>query len=282
MKLLITITVLFMFLPVMIYGQNSSVKIMTYNLKFDDPDDEVNNWDRRKMDVIALLNFYEPDLIGTQEGLKHQIDQIDRSLENHAYVGVGRDTGGEEGEFTAIFVDTTRFEILDNGTFWLSETPGEPSRGWDAAIKRITTYILIRDLETNNEFYLFNAHLDHIGRNSRLESVKLIWEKYEEKSGRTRVPVVIMGDLNAEPGDPPVQYLSDRLYDTYGLTENPPYGPEGTFNAFNFNEKPERRIDYIFTDDNFRVLKYAAINDFSNFRYPSDHFPVYIEVFYKE
>ena len=266
-----------MILPVMIHGQNINVKMMTYNLKFDDTGDEVNNWDRRKNEVIGLLKFYEPEIIGTQEGLKHQIDQIDRSLKNSSYVGVGRDDGEHQGEFTAIFVDTTRFSILDENTFWLSETPDEPSRGWDAAIKRINTYVLLRDLITDNEFYLFNAHLDHIGSKSRLESVKLIWEKYWEISGGDRIPAVIMGDLNAEPGDPPIQFLSERILDTYEITENPPYGPVGTFNGFDFDEKPERRIDYIFTDNNFRVLKYAAINDFSDFRYPSDHFPVYIE-----
>lgn len=258
--------------------QSQPFSVMTYNLRFDNPGDGENRWDNRKDEVNGLLGFYEPGIIGTQEALKHQLDYVDNYLQNYTYVGVARDDGAQEGEYSAIFIDTTKFMIHNEQTFWLSGTPEVPSVGWDAAIKRVCTYALLENRESGKKFYVFNAHLDHIGEESRMESVKLIRERVEEKTGSGQYPVLVMGDLNAEPGDDPIVFLNKYFNDVYKISEEPPYGPVGTFNSFDVGKPAERRIDYIFVSDQFRVNKYASISDSNHSRYPSDHFPVYAEL----
>ena len=258
--------------------KSQSLSVMTYNLRFDNPGDGENRWDNRKDEVAGLLGFYEPGIIGTQEALKHQLDFLNNYLEEYTYVGVARGDGAREGEYSAIFIDTTKFMIHDEHTFWLSETPEVPSKGWDANIKRVCTYALLENRENGRKFYVFNAHLDHQGEESRMQSVKLIREKVEEKTRSGQHPVIVMGDFNAEPGDDPILFLNEHFNDAYKISEEPPYGPAGTFNSFDVGTPAERRIDYIFVSDDFRVKKYASISDSNHSRYPSDHFPVYAEV----
>jgi len=278
LKILLSTILIFTFSSLFATMNSQHVSAMTYNLRFDNPGDGENRWDNRKDHAAGLLRFYEPGIIGTQEALKHQLDYLNNQLEEYTYVGVAREDGAREGEYSAIFIDTTRFKIDKEQTFWLSETPEIPSTGWDANIKRVCTYALLENRESGNKFYVFNAHLDHRGEESRMQSVKLIWEKVEEKTGSNKYPVIVMGDLNAEPGDDPIVFLNQHLNDAYKISEEPPYGPVGTFNSFDVEKPAERRIDYIFVSDEFSVKKYASISDSKNSRYPSDHFPVYAEL----
>ncbi|HMB98726.1 MAG TPA: endonuclease/exonuclease/phosphatase family protein [Balneolaceae bacterium] len=278
MKILLSTILIFTFSSLFATMNSQHVSAMTYNLRFDNPGDVENRWDNRKDHAAGLLRFYEPGIIGTQEALKHQLDYLNNHLEEYTYVGVAREDGAREGEYSAIFIDTTRFKIDKEQTFWLSETPEIPSTGWDANIKRVCTFALLENRESGNKFYVFNAHLDHRGEKSRMQSVKLIWKKVEERTGSSKYPVIVMGDLNAEPGDDPIAFLNQHLNDAYKISEEPPYGPVGTFNSFDVEKPAERRIDYIFVSDEFSVKKYASISDSKNSRYPSDHFPVYAEL----
>ena len=151
------------------------LRVISYNVRFNNPGDGINAWPERRDRVAALLRFHEADLIGVQEALAGQLDDLDAALPGHAWLGVGRDDGATTGEYTAIFYRTDRLELLDEGTFWLSPTPSVPgSVGWDAAITRIATWARFRDLRTGTAFVHLNTHFDHVGAEARTESARLI------------------------------------------------------------------------------------------------------------
>ena len=220
---------------------------------------------------------YSPSIIGIQEGLLNQIQYIDSSLINYDYVGVGRDDGKEKGEFCAIYFDTTRYVLLKNSTFWLSETPETISVGWDAALERICTYGLFKDRITKKEFWVFNTHFDHMGIIAREKSSGLILKRIK-KINRQSLPVILMGDFNAIPNSPPVEEILTELSDALQISTEKLHGPGGTFNGFNEDLPIEKRIDYIFTK-NLKVLSYTHVNDrLENNRHISDHLPVMIKI----
>ena len=224
-----------------------------------------------------MLFKYSPSIIGIQEGLLNQVQYIDSSLINYDYVGVGRDDGKEKGEFCAIYFDTTRYVLLKNSTFWLSETPDTISVGWDAALERICTYGLFKDRITKKEFWVFNTHFDHMGIIAREKSSGLILKRIK-KINRQSLPVILMGDFNAIPNSPPVKELITELSDALQISTEKLHGPGGTFNGFNEDLPIEKRIDYIFTK-NLKVLSYTHVNDrLENNRHISDHLPVMIKI----
>ena len=252
-----------------------TLNVLTYNIRYDTPRDSLNSWDNRKDFLISQLNFYEPDVFGTQEGMLHQLRDIDNGLDTYTFFGKGRDDGKEAGEFSAIFYNTNRIELLDARTFWLSETPEIPSKGWDAAIKRVCTYGKFRSKKDKVEFWVFNTHFDHIGQQARKESILLILQKIAEINSEA-LPVILMGDLNLQPQHESIMYLASRMEDSYTAAGKNSFGPAGTFNGFKFNEPVINRIDYIFTSKgDFSVLKNAILSDSKDCRYPSDHLPVY-------
>ncbi|MFM1879464.1 MAG: hypothetical protein RLZZ241_2330 [Bacteroidota bacterium] len=250
------------------------VRIMSYNIRFDNPADGANSWPNRKAYLIKQVAHYAPDVLGTQEGLLHQLQEMEQGLKGYRFFGVGRDNGGLEGEFSAVFYREDRLELLKQETFWLSKTPEVPSKGWDAALNRVCTYGLFRDLETGRAFYVFNTHFDHIGEQARLESVNLIIEKIKEFN-LEGYPSILTGDLNLEPDSTPIKKLSATLEDTFTHAGERIYGPIGTFNGFNCEAPQDRRIDYIFTSPgDFEVKAQATLGEVSGTGFPSDHFPV--------
>ncbi len=142
---------------------------MSYNIKYDNPSDTLNSWDNRRDQIVNLISFYEPDFLGTQEGLYHQIQFLDNHLTKMQWIGVGRADGAKEGEFSAIFYNTDRFELVANSdsTIWLSKTPDVPSKSWDAALPRILTWGKFRDRKTGNYVFVFNTHFDHRGERAQ-------------------------------------------------------------------------------------------------------------------
>ncbi len=252
------------------YGQ--SIRVMTYNIKFDDKRDSVNNWQKRKAEVIGLLNYHQPDIIGTQEGLHHQLEDIKKGSAGYDYLGAGRDDGRSKGEYCAIFYSKDRFEVVRSGTFWLSLSPDKPSKSWDAALPRICTWAQMKAIGQDSSFFIFNTHFDHVGKKAREESVRLIMNRIQEIANKA--PVVLTGDFNFTPDAPAYAKAIKMMRDTREVPGITPYGPEATFNGFNFLRQPERRIDYIFVNDRIRALTYACITDSKNMKYPSDHFPV--------
>ena len=251
--------------------------IVSYNIRYDNNWDIENSWEIRRSNIIQMLIKYSPSILGIQEGLLTQVQYIDSSLINYDYVGVGRDDGKNKGEFCAIYFDTTRYALLKNSTFWLSETPDTISVGWDAALERICTYGLFKDRITKKEFWVFNTHFDHIGIIAREKSSRLILKRIK-KINRQSLPVILMGDFNSIPNSPPVKEIITELSDALQLSTEKLHGPRGTFNGFNEDLPIEKRIDYIFTKK-LKVLSYRHINDrLENNRHISDHLPVMIKI----
>lgn len=255
---------------------NLPIKVASYNLRLDTKSDSLNAWPYRKDNVLALLNYHDLDIIGTQEGYLHQLQDL-TSKGNYAFSGKGRDDGQSAGEHSAILYRKDKFKVLKSGDFWLSETPDVPGKGWDATCcNRIASWVEFEDLRTGNTFYFFNVHFDHKGVVAREESGKLMVKKIKEIAGEK--PVICTGDFNSTPETVQIQLMSAALKDSYHHSEMAPYGPVGTFTGFKWNASLQDRIDYVFVSEAFKILKYAAITDAKNQRYPSDHLPVVVEL----
>lgn len=247
---------------------------MTYNIRLEYAGDGENQWSQRKEKLLSQVQFFEPDIMGIQEGLPQQVDYLDENLQDYSYIGVGRDDGKRKGEFSAIYYKKT-LKLHSSGTFWLSPTPDEASKGWDAALPRVCTYGLFEN-PSAQKFWVFNSHFDHRGEQARVEAMKLILSKIKELNQKN-YPVVLMGDFNVTPEEAPIQAMTAVLSDSREVAEKV-YGPDATFNAFKFDEIPQRRIDYVAVSDNIRVLKYAVLTGSYDKKYISDHFPVYCEL----
>ena len=255
----------------------AQMNVMTYNIKYANENDGENSWSFRKSHITNQLKFYEPEIFGVQEALLSQLEHFKESLQQYEYIGVGRNDGMQTGEFSAIFYKSEMFTVLEKGTFWLSETPSKPSIGWDAAYARICTYALFQKVDSEEKFWVFNTHFDHVGETARQNSAALILKKIKELN-KEDYPVILTGDLNLEPDSEPVKLITKTFSDSRGLAENVTFGPEGTFNNFQFQEPVTRRIDYVFTSPEIEVLKYAVLTDSKDLRYPSDHFPVFVRL----
>ncbi|MFL3014851.1 MAG: endonuclease/exonuclease/phosphatase family protein [Candidatus Neomarinimicrobiota bacterium] len=251
--------------------------IMSYNIRYDNSLDDLNNWEIRKDKVLEIFTDYDPGIIGIQEGLINQVQYIDSSLMNYDYFGVGRDDGKSKGEFCSIFYDRNRYILNDHSTFWLSETPDHVSVGWDAALERICTYGLFKDTEYGDSFWVFNTHFDHMGLVAREKSSELILDKID-KVNHENLPIILMGDFNSMPKSQPIKKVKSKLFDGLDISLKELNGPIGTYNAFNTDLPIEKRIDYIFVND-FKVDVYTHINDrLNDNRHISDHLPVLIKV----
>lgn len=270
--------ILFTLVPVLyniVQGQAAS--IMTFNIKYDNPDDGDNAWDQRKLSLVQLIGSYQPDMLGIQEGLFHQVEFIKQHNSKFVYIGVGRDDGKKKGEYAAVFYDSTKFDLLSHKTFWLSDSPDKVSVGWDAAMERICTYGMFRFKPGNDTLHVFNAHFDHMGSEARTKSAELIVRKISEY-GLQDARIVVMGDFNAVPGSDPINILQHELDNGFDASEIEFQGPLGTYNAFDSNQPLTESIDHIFTK-HLEVLIYRHVDDRrENGLFISDHFPVFIEV----
>ena len=250
--------------------------VMTYNIKYDNPRDSVNNWDNRKDEVVLLMKHYRPQIFGVQEALLHQLIDLDEGLLNYSRIGVGRDDGKEKGEFSAIYYNSELLSVMRQSTFWLSDTSDEVSMGWDASYKRVCSYGLFKNKMSKQEFLVFNVHYDHKGELAREKSSELILERIK-KINKNNYPVILMGDFNAQADDVPIKTITKAFDDGSKLARNGIYGPVGTFTGFEIDIIPEKRIDFIFVKG-FKVDKYSHIDDRKmDNNYLSDHLPVFIE-----
>lgn len=255
--------------------------IGTYNLRNDNSGDVGNLWAQRSPIVANLLRFHQFDIFGIQEGFKNQVDDINAALPEYAHYGKGRDDGKEGGEHSSIFYRKDKFKLLKKGDFWLSETPDKPGLGWDATCcNRICTWIYLQDLRSGKKFYYFNAHFDHQGKIARVESSKLVLSKIKEIAGNE--PAVFTGDLNG--GHDSEWYLtlakSGLLTDTYTQVEYP-YANNSSFNSFGKDIDGEGIIDHVFVTKDFKASRWGILTDTYHGKYPSDHFPVLVEVILK-
>ena len=257
------------------------LKVMTYNIRLSLESDNENSWDNRKGDALALMSYYHPDFFGVQEAVPQQMVDLKTSLKDYNYVGVGRDDGKNQGEYSAIFYDKNKLEVVKSGTFWLSETPEKPSKGWDAAYNRVCTYALFKIKKSGKKFMAMNVHFDHIGDLARVNSSKLILEKIKELNPQN-LPLTLTGDFNLTDDTEPIRIVSKSLDNVYYNSKKPHYGPIGTFTAFDVNTVPKDRIDYIFVKG-FEAESNRTINDRrENLLYTSDHFPILAEISFKK
>jgi len=275
MKHLLLYTLIFLSTVTSMQGFGQ-LNVVTYNIRNNNPGDGEHAWPNRSADVINLLKFHKADVFCLQEAVHEQVQEINNAFDNFSYVGVGRDDGIQKGEYSPVFYNTRRFKDLDQGHFWLSESPDIPALGWDAACIRICSWIVLKEISSGTQFMVFNTHFDHVGVLARKNAADLILKKIELLSKDK--PVILCGDFNLPPESEPLQKLASALNDSYTSTELPPHGARGTWSGFTNKEKPGARIDYIFVSEDIRVLRYAALTDSRDGNYFSDHLPVLIEV----
>lgn len=253
----------------------AELRVATFNIRYP-ADPAPNDWDSRLPRIIECIERQDLDLIGTQEGLYHQVKDLDRELADMEWIGLGRE-GGSRGEFMAVYYRTARLEPLEFDHFWLSDTPDViGSTTWGNAVRRMVTWVRFRDLETDRQFYFFNTHFDHEVQGSREKSAALLLERV--RSREKALPVIVAGDFNAVAGENPVHALlagSAELSDTWETAaERKGETEANTFNGFRELVKGGRRIDWLLTSADVSV-KDVEIDVFSSDgHYPSDHFPV--------
>ncbi len=255
-----------------------SFNVMSFNIRFDNPEDSLNNWQYRKDRAANAIRFYDADIVGTQEVLKNQLDDLNERLPQYTSIGVGREDGKEEGEYSALFFKTDRFENLESGTFWLSETPEvEGSLGWDAACVRVATWARLKDKSSERTIFVLNTHLDHVGDTARRESINLLLNRIDLLS--QGAPVIVTGDFNSTPELDVIKQITDTR--TAGhLTHSRDvakivYGPSWSLHFF--GELPyERRplIDYVFIRGDIDVDRYGVLAETDSHSYLSDHAPI--------
>lgn len=247
-----------------------SIKIMTYNIRFEGREDKGVNWKDRKAALKEYIINCNPDILCTQEGLYAQVQYLD-SIPNIDYVGVARDDGKTAGEYCAIFYNTAKWKVLNSGTFWLSPDTKTPGLAWDAACTRICTWALFSDPK-GNTFYVFNTHFDHIGKIARIESARLISSNAMLKD--PKIPLLICGDLNAQSNDKSIQIISELFQSTNDL-KLPPSQQATSFNNWDANcAKQGYKIDYIFFNNRWKILR--SFTDQKKYKdiLLSDHYPV--------
>lgn len=261
----------------------SDLRVMTFNIRNSGAKDGPNHWTHRKALAMDVVRAFDPDLLGLQEVLHDQAEDVRAGLPAYVFVGVGRNDGREAGEYSPVLYRAARFDLLQSGTFWLSDTPETvASKGWDAALPRIATWALLRDKASGARVLFLNTHWDHIGQRARVESAKLIRRKVAELLGgdgeAPKTRVVIVGDFNALEEHDAMRTLIDatappRLIDAY-RTLHPERRPdEASYHDFN-GRREGGRIDFILHTPELTATEAAIDRTARDGRYPSDHYPV--------
>jgi len=259
--------------------QYDHIEVMTFNIRYDNPGDGLFSWDGRKEMVYWMIEKYDPDILGIQEALKGQIDELNEALSEYAWAGVGRDDGNCKGEYVPVFYHRDRFTMADQGHFWLSESPAEAgSMGWDAACTRMVSWIKLQEISSGVEYFVFNTHFDHVGEEARLKSARLLSDSIQHIAGQNAV--IITGDLNCGPDSDPLNILSDQFTNSRHMI-NPESGPQTTFIGFPADLSKNAIIDHIFISSHFDVNEYEIIDENANWFFPSDHLPVRVRLSYK-
>lgn len=257
-------------------SNETAIRVSTFNIRFATADDKENHWDLRQGALLDAIKDFDADILATQETLAVQRDFIVKNLPHYAAVAVGRDDGKDAGEMTATFYRKDRFDLLDSGHFWLSETPEVPgSKSWDTAITRMATWMKLRDRRSarSRPILVINTHFDHVGKTARLESAKLIARRAQELGGDCST--IILGDFNCTEDDAPYRALQiPGVFDAYRTAVPKRSKNEATFQAFDASKTAGNRIDWILCSEDFEVLSAQIDRAKRRGRLPSDHFAV--------
>ena len=263
-------------------GPASDLRLMSFNIRYGTADDGADAWPRRAAMAFDVVRRFDADVVGVQEALRFQLDELGAALPAFAEIGVGRDDGRTAGEYSAILYRRGRFEVLEEGTFWFSDTPAIPgSMTWGNRITRICTWARLRDRAGGARFYVYNLHLDHESQPSRERSALLLAERIRARSSPD--PVLVMGDFNSGEANPVYRHLTGAetlpaatpappLADTYRL-RHPGDTIVGTFHAFRGTTTGDK-IDHILASPEWRALDASIVRTSRAGRFPSDHFPV--------
>lgn len=282
-KISLTVCLLSNFL--IVFGQvsqDTSVVVMSYNIRLNTTDDGVNAWPNRKNKVFELVNSQQPSILGLQEVLYEQLRDIEIAFPFYSRVGVGRDDGKKAGEFSPIFFDAKRFSSEASGTFWLSQTPSIPgSRGWDAACNRVVTWVKLRESMTGKAFFVFNTHFDHMGKLARRNSALLLVQAVDSISGSH--PTIITGDFNSTPDSEPIFIMTAKVKPWQLFTDSRSLckgriGPSYTYTGFEVGAIQGQLIDFVFLKKIRTVREHRVIDQNDGKYYPSDHLPVVVNL----
>ena len=270
-RIFILAAVLLMSLPLLqAKGDEGSenLKVMSYNIRLGSGKDGTNSWALRYTATEEMLKDQKPDVFGVQEALDYQVHYIE-DMCGYESVGVGREDGKKEGEHMSIFWNKKTVSMLKWGTFWLSETPQKPSKGWDAACFRTATWALMKDKKTGKKFYFVNTHLDHEGKEAQKNGLKLIVEKIAEMNPEG-LPMVLTGDFNIEPSNPALADLDARMQSTRKIAEK-----TDDLTTYNGWGKSSTMIDYIYVSGFSSCPEYQTVTKrYADRKFISDHYPI--------
>ena len=275
-RLLFSVAVILAASPLAHAQPREPITVMSFNIRFGTAKDGENEWSRRRAHLFDVVKEQDADVLGLQEALDFQIDEIVAAVPGYATIGVGRDDGRARGEFTAILFRKERFRVAEAGTFWLSDTPSVPgSKTWGNTITRICTWARLIDRDGRG-FFVYNVHLDHQSQPSRERSTLLLRERIEARSV-AQEPVLVTGDFNVGEKNPALATLIGPLVDSYRVVR-PREKTVGTFTGFKPGNVEGEKIDYILAQPQTDVLQADIVRTARDGRYPSDHFPVVARV----
>jgi endonuclease/exonuclease/phosphatase family metal-dependent hydrolase len=306
------------FFSFLVSASAQEMLVGSYNIRYKNWNDSVQGelWEKRCQVICDQVNFMSPDIIGTQEVLWTQLQDMQKALDGYDYIGIGRDDGEHAGEHEAIFYKKDKVQLLDHGDFWLSETPDKPGLGWDAVCIRICTWGKFgvktgekmrhglfnrRKREEQQVFYYFNLHMDHVGVVARREAAKLVVNRIREIA--QGAPVILTGDFNVDQTNEIYTIFTNSglLKDSYEAARIR-FAENGTFNAFKTEYYTTSRIDHVFVSPATKVEAYGVFTNsywtpdekeealkasdapqeisFDSYirRNPSDHYPVFVRI----
>ena len=276
MKEFLLVLILF---PLQSFVSAFEIDALSFNIRFDTSKDGENAWPKRKEMVGQWVKSESPDVIGLQEALRHQIDDIKKVATAYSEYGVGRDDGKSRGEHCTILYLKKRFSLdkSDCGTFWFSDTPEKiASKSWGNEIPRICTWARFIEKKTEKGFYVYNVHYDHRSQPSRLGASELIIQRISKRK-RSNEPIILMGDFNASENNPAIKIFKDEplnLVDTFRVVK-PDEKMVKTFHGFRGGSFSGGKIDHVFMLPKMGKVSSAEIVRFNkDKRYLSDHYPV--------
>ena len=273
-KIFMLAAAMIMSLPLLQAQESEGLKVMSYNIRLGSAQDGTNSWALRYTATGKMLEDQKPDVFGVQEALEYQVRYIEEMC-GYESVGVGRENGKKEGEHMSIFWNKKTVSMLKWGTFWLSETPEKPSKGWDAECFRTATWALMKDKKTGKKFYFVNTHLDHKGTEAQKNGLKLIVDRIAEINP-DGLPMVLTGDFNIEPKNPALKDLDARMQSTRKIAEKT--DDHATYNGWG---KSSTMIDYIYVSGFSSCPEYQTVTKrYEDRKFISDHYPIFARLIF--